>query len=92
MLAGFLLKDQDIPWWFWPFKMTSFCRYFFLALVKNEFTNLNDCKPVYLCYVPEEYNAVASMWSYMLALMVMGAVVRAVAFVIWKLEMRKYER
>jgi hypothetical protein len=96
MFAGFFLNDNDVPVGMIWLKYISFFRYTFLALIENEFTDINNCKfapdQPDLCLVPEERNANLGVWWYILIMVGEGLFVKMMAYFLFTAKMRKYTK
>lgn len=98
MFAGFFLNDKNVPVGMIWLKYISFFRYVYLALVENEFTNINNCDfpnpPTVdhpnLCDVPKERNADMGVWWYLLILWGEGIFIKMCAYLMFTGKMRKY--
>jgi hypothetical protein len=96
MFAGFFLNDNNVPVGMIWLKYISFFRYTYLALIQNEFTDINGCKfadgEPNLCLVPENKNANLGVWWYILILAGEGLFVKIMAYMLFTGKMRKYTK
>ena len=94
LFAGFYIADGSVPLVLMPLKFISFFRYIYLAMIKNEFTDINGCDfPIEkdnLCKNVERLNATWEVYQYMLVTLGIALLFKIIGYYIFKARMSKY--
>ena len=90
LLSGYFINDNNVRWFFTPFKYLSYDRYLFFAYARNEFENLDGCKEPFLCEIWKNLNATSSVWTYIGIVWVYGLVIRIISCGVFYLKYIKY--
>lgn len=81
VLAGFLVNQNNIPYYFYPIEYVSMFKYGFQASIWNEFSDSTwYCSPNVECFPLDEQNFAESMWTCIAILFGLGVGIRILAY------------